>query len=269
VIERIRVDPSNPGQVFACLGLLEVASLIKYPAIGRFDWNRQQTHAFFELISDADIDRILSEVKSAEVTDPEERGPLWEMINESAEEDAEPVGLGAGERSQTAPVQLKGPSWILVLDAWLEPDTRVTNRMFKTWAGRVGSVQLIKNLKNALKPVPNVSEIFEQNIPMRPVGYDCRSAVSPDDLGYFYNKVSDVAVYPIVDLFALIGLNHARPTILGNRNFEYCTWGLLLPPEGARAAITGAIPWLITSKWRAEVKSRGRFKTWSRGKLIE
>ena len=269
MIEKIRVDPSNPGQVFASLGLLEVASLIKYPATGRFDWNRQQTHGFFELDSDAGLDRILNEVKSAEVTELEEEGALWEMINEGAEEDAEPIAQKTDKRSQTAPVQLKGPSWTLVLDAWLEPDTRVTNRMFKTWAGRVGSIQLIKNLKNAMKQVPNVSEIFENGLPMRPVGYDCRSAVSADDLGYFYNRVSDVAVYPVVDLFALIGLNHARPANLGNRNFEYCTWSLPLPPEGARAAITGAIPWLITSKWRVEVEMRGNFKTWSRGKLIE
>jgi CRISPR-associated protein Csx14 len=269
VTERIRVDPSNPGQVFACLGLLEVASLIKYPATGRFDWNRQQTHASFELVSDASIDRILTEVRSAEVTQTAEKGPLWEMIKESAEEQVEKVDLKANESSKTAPVQLKGPSWTLIIDAWLEPDTRVSNRMFKTWAGRVGSIQLIQNLKNVLEAAANISEIFEWGIPMRPVGYDCRSAVSADDLGYYYNKVSDVAVYPVVDLFALIGLNHARPTNFGNNKFEYCIWSLPLPPEGARAAITGAIPWFTTSKWRATVESRGNFKTWSRGRLVE
>lgn len=258
--ERIRVDPANPGQVFACLGLLEVAGLLRKPATGRFDQGAVETQVQFELDSSVGIKRIITEIKEAELKEPEETGPLWEANREK--------GVSTEERSKTVPVQVRGSGWTLVIDAWLEPDRRKTNRLFKTWAGRVGSLQIIKALRDALDVGSNTSELFDWGVRMRPIGYDHRSAVSADNIGYYYNKVSDVLVYPVVDLFALIGLNHVRPPLLGNDAFEYFLWSQPLPPEVARAALTGAIPWLAVSRWKVTVESRGNFKTWARSKLM-
>jgi len=280
VNELINVDPANAGQVFACLGLLEVANLIAFPATGRFHWNKTGLQANFELSSNTSIRTILEEVKEASVEEPDEQGPLWEStegedtgMQEKLGESQPPNGSKSNRshknKSYTAPVRLEGSSWELILDAWLTPDTRKPNSPFKTWAGQVSSTQSIINLKKSLNLDVQSSDIFEAGVTMRPVGYDCRSAISAFDLGYNYNKISDVVVYPAVDLFAIIGLNHARPKTNDNNYFEYSLWSLHLPPECARAVITGAIPWLASATWRVSVESRGRFKTWTRGELIE
>ena len=44
----IPVDIFNPGQVFACLGLIEVADVLLSDAEGAFDWN-DGTHVRFWL----------------------------------------------------------------------------------------------------------------------------------------------------------------------------------------------------------------------------
>jgi len=277
--ESINVDPANAGQVFACLGLLEVANLIAPPATGRFNWNKTDLQAKFELSSGISVRTILKEFKDARVEKPDKLGPLWESTEEEdvgpQEKSGElqpPNGSKSNRSHQnkgyTAPISLKGSSWQLILDAWLTPDTRKPNPLFKTWAGQVSSSMIITNLKKYLDLNVQPLDIFEAGVTMRPVGYDCRSAISAFDLGYNYNKISDVVVYPAVDLFAIIGLNHARPNTKDNY-FEYCLWSLPFPPECARAVITGTIPWLASATWRVKVESRGRFKTWTRGELIE
>ncbi len=269
LLEKITVDPANPGQVFACLGLLEIASLIGDQAVGSFDWNRSKTYSSFWIESGTPVRDIVNEVKKAGVVKQNESDALL-VAEDSGDKGIKKEGKGAqSDNGKITPVILRGHKWELVLDAWLLPDTRASNKLFKTWAGQVSSLQIIKKLKEELNAPADVLFLFDEGIPMRPIGYDCRSAVSAEGLGYYYNKVSDLKVYPAVDLFALIGLNHARPQALANSNFEYCLWRMPLPATVARAAITGALPWLISSRWEVTVERRGRFKSWRKANLLE
>ena len=45
----IKVDLLNPGQVFACLGLMEAAEILCGPCEGRFDYRSSESAAHFAL----------------------------------------------------------------------------------------------------------------------------------------------------------------------------------------------------------------------------
>lgn len=66
----VPVDLRNPGQVFACLGLMEAAEILLGPADGGYVWTGRETRVTFRLSVDGPADPVLEVVRflaSAEV----------------------------------------------------------------------------------------------------------------------------------------------------------------------------------------------------------
>ena len=59
----IPVDLRNPGQVFACLGLMEAAEILIGPAEGGYDWTGRETRVTFHLSVDGPADPVLEVVR--------------------------------------------------------------------------------------------------------------------------------------------------------------------------------------------------------------
>jgi CRISPR-associated protein Csb3 len=69
-----------------------------------------------------------------------------------------------------------------------------------------------------------------------------------------------VTTYPICELLAILGLEHARPEQLDATRFAYCVWDFWLPPVLARAAIAGSLGFGRMRRFvveHAEVKKGG------------
>ena len=236
--ETLQVDVSNPGQVFACLGLLEVLDLFAPGSEGAFASERE-----FQVRSGAPLARALESVAAAKAREehPHPDPPPW-----------------GGDKAW--PVVLDGGFGSLVLDPWLEPDHGGTSKGLKLWAGRVDTLELVRGL---LKAIPAAGHrpmrgVFEWEASGTPTGLDMRSAVSKEDLGYSYNSQNlKPVLYPVVDTFAMIGLEAARPPRTGALTYRYSLWTQPLPPVIARATLAGKIPSLTASRWVYRVESRG------------
>jgi hypothetical protein len=238
VMEVLEADVSNPGQVLACLGLLEVLDLMSPGSAGAFFSEKE-----FHIESGATISSALASLRGATI----EEEHLY----------PEPPPWG-GDKAW--PIVLDSSFGTIVLDPWLEPDHSDIAKGLKLWAGRLTTTDLLRGLIGSLplnRALP-VLRLFDWEASGTPSGLDPRSAVSKEDLGFSYNsqKLKPV-IYPVVDFFAMVGLEGARPPRTGPLTYSYRLWDQLLPPLIARATLTGALPALASSRWIYRVDSRG------------
>jgi CRISPR-associated protein Csx14 len=236
--EYLNVDVSNPGQVFACLGMLELFDLLSPGATGGF-----VGEARFEVSGDTSVGDAVVALKAAKMTvEP----------HEGAEA---PWG---GDKCW--PIVVSGRFGSMTLDPWLSPDHSRKATGLKLWAGQVEPLDLLHKLQAKL-PIPGVydpSKLFDLSDSGTPTGLDPRSAVSKSDLGFAYNSHNlKPIIYPAVDLFAMIGLEGARPMRTGGLSYAYNLWEKSLPPTVARAVLTGRFATLASSRWGYLIESRG------------
>ncbi len=238
--EMVEVDVSNPGQVFACLGLLEVLDRLSPGSVGAFRSEKE-----FEVRSEAIVASVTESLREATVEEERRYGdpPPW-----------------GGDKAW--PVVLRGRFGPVVLDSWLEPDHGRIAKGLKLWAGRVGTLDLLRGLIGALparRHLPDV-RLFDWEAAGTPTGLDPRSAVSKENLGFSYDSQGlKPVLYPFADLLAMVGLQGARPGRTGSLtySYSYCLWEEPLPAMIARAALVGALPALASSRWVYKVESRG------------
>lgn len=236
--EVVGVDVSNPGQVFACLGLLEILDRLAPGSTGAFRLEKE-----FEVRSEATVASAAESLREATVKEERRHGepPPW------------------GD-DKAWPVVLQGSFGAVALDCWLEPNHGGTAKGLKLWAGRPSALDVLRGLLGMLphrgtSPVPR---LFDWEAAGTPTGLDLRSAVSKKDLGFSYNSQGlKPVMYPFVDALAMVGLQGARPRRAGPLTYSYCLWEEPLPTPIARAALVGAFPTLAASRWVYKVESRG------------
>jgi hypothetical protein len=238
MIDNLEVDVANPGQVFACLGVLEILDMLSPGATGNFS-----EEVCFQIQARASIHDAVVALKNATL---------------EAEAHASPMAPWGGDK--TWPVVVSGAFGSMAIDPWLTPDHSKTATGLKLWAGRVSTLDLLRGLQERL-PVPGpdgASKLFDLGAAGTPSGLDPRSAVSRSNLGFSYNSQKlKPRVYPAVDLFAMLGLEGARPERTGGLTYAYSLWDMPLPPLVARAVLTGRVPSLASSRWEYSIESRG------------
>lgn len=261
---RVKVDLTNPGQFFACCGLLELAHRLDRNALGWFD------------------------VGCFNLT----RAPA-DLICQFLECNAEPIGLtdndGESEaddsekgEDKTVPIQLAAP-FDLRLD-WWNSDAAQHDKL-KTWsAGKKvtdllnGKTTVRKTKKGETSYSPSMRDHLKESVSKNPgdwlrvaeviespkaFGYDSRlSRNNALDLGYVGN--SAMAFSPAVEVLSLVGLQRFRPWVIvtWSRN-RYCTWRQPLSVDIAAVAALGVIPQFIDNCFEFPIKPRdaqGRYK---------
>ncbi|MDG6950152.1 MAG: hypothetical protein JRM77_09995 [Nitrososphaerota archaeon] len=236
--EYLELDITNPGEVYACLGLLEILDKISPGALGRFH------DEVFEVVADTSLCQVVNQVKQAalEPEDTVTSGTRW-------------------REKSTQPVLIRTDFGTLPIESWLSPDHSDHDKGLKLWAGRVQTLNLLEKLQQGLPLIEtkDVRGLFNIGRACTPTGLDPRSAISRGDLGFSYDSHSlKPIVYPAVDLFAMMGFQVARPKRTGGTTYAYSLWEkLLLPPLAARAVISCELPSMSMSRWEYSIESRG------------
>lgn len=254
---KIPVDLFNPGQVFACLGFMELADVLLGDAEAGFDWS-DKAKPVFRLKAYGENDPVkaaISFVKDAELRSV---SPSKESLS-TAKWNVDTREIGADEdfpfplpnSPATLPAELSKDGKTFIVDHW--GDATVRDNV-KFWAGSSGypgvafwrdAVDLVKD-----RAIAEHSDPFALAAPQSSsFRFDWRRDYIPLDAGFSPNEHNGTIImmgYPLVELFAAIGLAHARPQRPERRNklsYRYSVLGVasnaaeLLPPTLLRAAL--------------------------------
>jgi len=225
----IPVDLFNPGQVFACLGFLEAANTLLGDAEAGFDWS-DDANVRFGLRAAGEknpfgvVLRFLARanVRSVAPFGSSNNSAKWEMQTESLPKDA-PFPFPDPDSPATLPAILEearadadAAAARLVIDHWGD---RTCRDAVKFWGGSGGypgsalardAIALVRDRCGDAASDPFALSA-EQSSSFR---FDWRRDYVPIDAGFSLNshsgKIAAVG-FPLVELFAALGLGNARP----------------------------------------------------------
>ena len=241
---RVRVDPTNPGQFFACCGLLELADRLWGGVDGRF-----KDGAFLIEVSNAGAG-----VESS----------LAGLVRTIAET---PLRQVDADDDYSSPIELPAP-FNLRVDWW---KNRTGGDQLKVWAGSMRSARIASAMKHALQLVALQSEtlldygtvVYDPLDPdkkVEPFYFDARRGASAQslDIGFAPDSLHMTnAAYPAVEFLFLVGLQRFRPMPTDRRRvFDYNTWTQSLPTDVAPLAVCGLLPQVGGDTFRFEVAFR-------------
>ena len=239
----IPVNIYNPGQVLACLGFMEAANELCGDAWGRFDWHKGA--------------KVNFHLKSSGTENPFAVA-LNFFVNAEIQE-IDPVGTNSdGKRiypdampksDKAYPIKLidQTGNICVTLTHWADGSGR---NKFKLYAGNRSAFKIAKQIQEKLIQLWNENQNSLIETPfdiLTPMGgsfnFDPRGAWTSIDIGFSLNKHSTYYVEssPVVEIFSAWGLENSRLDEYQNRRVRYTTWGVDLPINLARAAITNHI----------------------------
>lgn len=273
----IPVDPTNPGQVFACLGLMETAEILLGDASAGFDWAGDQTRFMMTAAGDENpVEVVIRFLAGAEVVTiaPDRQNDAWPA--HSIRTEIFPAALkdlrdskGKKYASSALPVILKNEENEIEINHWV--DGAHPREPFKTFAGQqVGGVIVEKLLASygTRRQAIGVADIWRdggESLIADPFsfvgnvescfGFDARGAWSAISIGASFDRLNiGLLVSPLVEVLAAIGLTNARPLSVSTYVARYSIWRGKIPPFMARAALSSKeammhreARWFITS----------------------
>lgn len=233
----IPVDLFNPGQVFACLGFMELADMLLGDAEAGFDWSDKAKSVFHLKANGADdpIKTAISFVMDAQLRSV---SPSKENLNTAKwKVETRKIGTYEGfpyplpDSPATLPIELTKNGKTFMVDHW--GDATIRDNV-KFWAGSGGypgaalwrdAVALVKEQAIACATNPFALQA-PQSSSFR---FDWRRDYIPLDAGFSPNEHGNIEMvgYPLVELFAAIGLSHARPQRPERRNKLSYRYGVI------------------------------------------
>lgn len=249
---RINVNVTNPGQFFACCGLLELADRLWNGAEGWFD----ESLLYFN-ISTANEIATASKLLQALIK--------CALRNTMCDSDIKKYeflkSLSTKQRSKEQAEQRKeyDKLWRELPLALDEPfniemdwflDSRAGGNRFKTWAGQQSVINIAQDMKKAVDD-GHYNDISCEDWFQHTVGenvdfnFDSDSSVqsSPLDAGFSLDPLGmSGSTRPLTHLLAFIGLQRFRAAAdTRNNAYTYTPWTIpMLPSVAACVASTGA-----------------------------
>lgn len=256
----ISVDLRNPGQVFACLGLLEAAEVLLGDAVGVFAWGTAQDDTFRVAASGQEqpVARVLQFLDEAAVIARAPHGSMnlekWLPAWGKREFDLPGAAFPFPDPDSlaTLPVLLRDPAGNeIAVDYWGDA-TRRDNVKF--WAGSGGypgaailrdALELARGRLRGYEAAPFSLSAAQSNS----LRFDWRRDYIPIDTGFSLNNhkggIPVIAVgFPLVEVLAAVGMTHARPARIEKLLYRYGVIGgdRLLAPMVLRAALGADSP---------------------------
>ena len=258
----IPVDLLNPGQVFACLGILETAEVLLGDAAAAFDWTAGQETVFRVSAAGPEppVERALRFLAEAQVVvraPAKSRSPNGWLARwgdrPSQDDPGCPFPFPDPGKPAMLPVVLRDEAghWVTI-DYWGDQKNKTGRDNVKFWAGargKPGAAILREALDSAREKIldylRNPFALSEpQTISFR---FDWRRDYISVQAGFSPNKhkkgpipISMVG-YPLVEILAAIGMTHARPKRKTKIEYRYGVLGAgndpLLEPIFHRAAL--------------------------------
>jgi CRISPR-associated protein Csx14 len=248
----VQVDPTNPGQFFACCGLLELADRLWPGAEGWFAEGGREFHVACE-------------------------GTLPKLVKDISAADMKPTNPDDGTSTSFT---VGAPFRPLLIDWWIADQTGA--RDLKVWAGTMESFGIAFAMQKVLEDekfqspdlfnigmvVPNPEDPAKKK---EPYYYDARRAPNAHsrDIGFSPNDLdSTTMAHPAVELLCVIGLQVSRPRKTDEaRIYDYFTWPIPLPtnlllPAGCGALqLRGQRGYRFENWFRTGQKKHKAFKT--------
>jgi len=238
-VMRIPLDLTNPGQFFACCGLLELASRKWSGATGRFD----NCACFIECVGS--FSDLLADIQAdtPDVLDP-----------------ANPM---------TSPLWLT--KFGIRLDWW--QDEFGGGDSFKTWAGneKIVTKALAMHAKfipgsftelNLLTASSVLHERSSATATVAPLYFDACRATQAKSIDIGFSTDAHKMVAPVcvgLEYLCLIGLQRFRPARYEGKRFRYSVWPCPLPPMLAAVAVSGMLPETHGSTYEFQLLYRTKY----------
>lgn len=245
---RVNVDVTNPGQFFACCGLLELADRLWPGAEGWFEEGE------FCVACNGTLSAVLAAAKASTFS------------GDDGDSDSDEDSSSVDEDSkQVTPIEISSP-FKITLDWW-------SDLSIKPWAGSMNVHTIARAMAGAIAPgnsqpfsqhevvlySPNLVHSPEKSRNKKPKKREpfyfdsLRGPNShPRDVGFSTNKLKmSTMASPAVEFLCLIGLQRCRPrptTVL--RQFDYFTWSMPLLISVAPVAVTGHLARLDEAGYR-------------------
>lgn len=222
---RVRVDVTNPGQFFACCGLLELTSRLTPEAAGWFE------RGSFCISESPEFTKLLTTIIGAEL----------QQLNP--------------DDTTASPIQIPAP-FDVRLDWWKSGDRAISD--LKLWAGTMESFRIARAMQNAMRAPAFASEnllnigvvAYDPDDPKKkvePFYFDARRGPNAHsrDVGFAPNDLGLTTIAsPSVEFLCLVGLQRTKPVPVPKspRIFDYHVWTNPLPVALAPAAAAGLLP---------------------------
>jgi hypothetical protein len=223
----VNVDPTNPGQFFACCGLLELADRLWPGAEGWFENHGRKFQLACGEHSLADLIEAIAHAKLVH-SDPED--------------------------PYSSPLVVGSPFRPLEIDWWVRDQTGA--RDLKVWAGTMESFGIAIAMQKAIQDpkfksvdLLQVGTVVTQpeNPSKKKEPYYFDSRRSPNahsiDVGFSTNDLGLTSTaHPAVELLCLIGIQVARPAFTDQKRiYDYSVWPMPLPANLVLPAATGTM----------------------------
>lgn len=231
----IPVDVTNPGQFFACCGLLELAARLWEGTVAAFHADRfvmmpADASASLRMLTDSfrHVELQVGDESDANATD----------------DDVDDDGLAR-------PMSL-GMPFNLTLDWWAD-------KALKPWAGSMNAELIFEAMREAINPgsadplneLRVVHDPYDRSRPNQrtkkrePFYFDSRRGGNAKslDVGFAPDAFSMTSTAcAAVESLCIVGLQRFRPMPTDQpRVFVYRAWTLPLPPSAAAAAVCGVL----------------------------
>jgi CRISPR-associated protein Csb3 len=279
----IPVDLHNPGQVFACMGFLEAAEILRGPAAGGFEWDGAERFVLEAEGAENPVEAVLAFLADARVSrlaprgwiDPPKKqgkkGKKKAGDDGDGEEDVDAFEIAdgfpadAGDR-MALPIRLKaGNRPAVQLGHWADGSSR---NAFKLYAGNRSAAKIAADMLALIRELWDTrreSLVRDPLDTLYPMGgsfnFDPRGAWTAIDAGYSPNNHKHrVMASPVVELLAAWGLAHARPDEHALRRVRYAVWRDRLPPMLARAALSDSFLTIPSRRFHFSLALSGKNK---------
>ena len=251
----IPVDLLNPGQVFACLGILEAADILLGEATAAFDWRNGRETRFRVATANEQppVERVMRFLEEARVV---ARVPTlspnverWKASWGTAPEVDRPghsFPFPDPDSPATLPVLLRDDDGKeIALDYWGDATRRDNVKFWAGAGGKPGTAIVSDSLRIVRgKMRQHATDPFSLSGPQnRSFRFDWRRDYIPVQDGFSPNSHDDISMmgFPLVEILAAIGVTNARPRRKTKLEYRYgvlgVTGGPLLDPMFHRAAL--------------------------------
>lgn len=285
---RVHVDARNPGQFFACCGLLELAHRL-WP--GTEGWFDLQSDGFLVFAGQAEASLrdlagslVRCEISSLTEEERNERNQL-EREKRELKKRTPPATLPQGrenrrkelgQKARAGALRLAGP-FALLLDWWQASNGEQTP---KTWAGLQEIHRVARSAQDALSGIGDLTTILDHGCIMRtpeeysatkagrqkavePFYFDARRFSHSLDAGFSLDVMeAETVAHPAVELLSLIGLQRFRPIVERAREAKvkaFCEYWVWRDPVCAAVAAS-----LACGSAPTRAPQHYRFPLWAR-----
>lgn len=234
----VNVDPTNPGQFFACCGMLELADRLWPGAEGWFEPDGRKFHVACGQHTLAEFIKAIATATLIHL-DPDD--------------------------PYSSPIRVGTPFREFDIDWWVFDQTGA--RDLKVWAGTMESFGIARAMQHTIRDARFQSaDIFNLGMVVtnpddpskkkEPFYFDARRSPNAHslDVGFSANDLGVTSTaHPAVELLCLIGIQVARPSRTSQKRiYDYSLWTVPITANLLLAAATGELQLPHAPKFRFE-----------------